>query len=43
NQYFSINRTGPCCNHLLETRKGGIYVPGEIPNPELELVVLLES
>lgn len=43
NQYFSINRTGPCWNHLLETRRAGIYVPGEIPNPELELVVLLES
>jgi type VI secretion system protein ImpJ len=43
NQYFAINRTGPCWNHLLETRKIGIYVPGEIPNPELELVALLES
>ncbi|MGH9652353.1 MAG: type VI secretion system baseplate subunit TssK [Bryobacteraceae bacterium] len=43
NQYFSINRAGPCWNHLLETRSVGIYVPGEIPNPELELVVLLES
>jgi type VI secretion system protein ImpJ len=43
NQYFSINRSGPCWNHLLETRKAGIYVPGEIPNPELELLVLVES
>jgi type VI secretion system protein ImpJ len=43
NQYFSVNRSGPCWNHLLETRKAGIYVPGEIPHPELELLVLLES
>ncbi len=43
NQYFTINRSGPCWDHLVETRKIGVYVPGEIPNPELELLVLLES
>jgi type VI secretion system protein ImpJ len=43
NQYFTINRSGPCWDHLTETHKIGIYVPGEIPNPELELLVLLES
>jgi len=43
NQYFSVSRGGPCWDHLLETRRVGIYVPGEIPNPELELLVLLES
>ncbi len=43
NQYFSVNRSGPCWDHLSETRRLGIYVPGEIPNPELELLVLLES
>lgn len=43
NQYFSINRTGPCWDHLKETRRIGIYVPGDIAQPELELLVLLES
>jgi type VI secretion system protein ImpJ len=43
NQYFSINRSGPCWDHMVETRRAGVYVPGEIPNPELELLVLLES
>jgi type VI secretion system protein ImpJ len=43
NQYFSINRTGPCWEDLMEKRRVGVYVPGEIPNPELELLVLLES
>lgn len=43
NQYFSINRNGPCWDHMVETRRAGVYVPGEIPNPELELLVLLES
>ena len=42
-QYFSINRTGPCWEHIMQTRKVGVYVPGEIPNPEMELVVILES
>jgi len=43
NQYFSLARSGPCWDHLADTRRLGIYVPGEIPNPELELLVLLES
>jgi type VI secretion system protein ImpJ len=43
NQYFAVNRAGPCWEHIVKTRRVGIYVPGEIPNPELELLVLLES
>lgn len=42
-QYFSINRVGPCWDHIVKTRRAGVYVPGELPNPELELLVLLES
>ena len=42
NQYFTVSRSGPCWDHLMETRRIGIYVPGEIPHPELELLVLLE-
>jgi type VI secretion system protein ImpJ len=43
NQYFSVNRSGPCWDHLQETRRVGIYVPGDIPQPELELLILLDS
>jgi type VI secretion system protein ImpJ len=43
NQYFAINRAGPCWEHIVKTRHAGIYVPGEIPEPELELLVLLEG
>jgi len=43
NQYFSINRVGPCWDHIVKTRRVGVYVPGELPNPELELLVLLET
>jgi type VI secretion system protein ImpJ len=43
NQYFTVNRSGPCWDHIMETRRVGIYVPGEIPNPELELLILLDT
>jgi|WetSurSiteA1Bulk_404760.scaffolds.fasta_scaffold06575_2 type VI secretion system protein ImpJ len=42
-QYFSISRSGPCWDHIVQTRQVGIYVPGELPDPELELLVILES
>lgn len=42
-QYFVINRGGPCWEHIMKTRNVGVYVPGELPSPEVELIVLLES
>jgi type VI secretion system protein ImpJ len=42
-QYFSVSRSGPCWEHIVLTRQVGIYVPGELPDPELELLVILES
>ena len=42
-QYFSIHRAGPCWDHIVQTRQVGVYVPGEIPTPQLELVVLLDE
>lgn len=42
-QYFLINKSGPFWDHIVETRRVGLYVPGEIPNPEIELLVVLES
>lgn len=42
-QYFAINKAGPCWDHLSQTRQVGVYVPGEIPEPALELLVILES
>ena len=43
NQYFTVNRSGPCWDHLMETRRLGIYVPGDIPTPQLDLLVLIDS
>jgi type VI secretion system protein ImpJ len=42
-QYFTVNRSGPCWEHIMQTRKVGAYVPGEIPSPMLELVVILDN
>jgi type VI secretion system protein ImpJ len=42
-QYFGIARSGPCWDHISQTRKLGVYIPGELPNPEVEILVVLES
>lgn len=42
-QYFSISKGGPCWDHINKTRRVGVYAPGEFPDCELELLVILES
>ena len=42
-QYFAINRSGPCWENIMQTRKAGVYVPGDIPSPEMSLIVLLDD
>jgi type VI secretion system protein ImpJ len=42
-QYFSVSKGGPCWDHIVKTRLVGVYVPGELPEPNLELLVVLES
>ncbi len=42
-QYFSIQRGGPCWEHIVQTRQVGVYVPAEIPTPQLSLIVLLDE
>ncbi|HET8548637.1 MAG TPA: type VI secretion system baseplate subunit TssK [Bryobacteraceae bacterium] len=41
-QYFLISRGGPCWEHLMQTKEVGVYVPGEIRDPEFELMVVVE-
>jgi type VI secretion system protein ImpJ len=43
NQYFTINRSGPCWDHICESKRVGIYVPADIPAAQLELLILLDS
>jgi type VI secretion system protein ImpJ len=42
-QYFVINRSGACWDTIVQTRKAGVYAPGEIPSPEMNLIVLLDE
>ncbi len=42
-QYFAIDKSGPCWEHMVKTRELGLYIPGELPDPEIELSVILES
>ena len=41
-QYFAIDTTGPCWEHVLQTRQVGIYLPGEISRPEFDLTIIVE-
>ncbi len=41
--YFSIAQTGPCWQHILQTRQVGVYVPGDLEGAVFELTVLLET
>jgi type VI secretion system protein ImpJ len=40
-KYFALNQSGSEWESVLRARNFGAYVPGEIPNPQLELIVLL--
>lgn len=42
-QYFTVSKGGPCWEHMVQTRRVGIYVPGDLPDAELELLVVLQS
>lgn len=42
-QYFGISKAGSCWEHMVQSRRVGLYAPGDLPNPELELLVILES
>ena len=42
-QYYSISRSGPCWEDIMKTKEVGLYVPSNFPEPQLELLVILES
>jgi len=42
-QYFSLERSGPVWEAIMRSRNFGVYVPGEIPNPEMELIILFAN
>ncbi len=42
-QYFGLARTGPCWDNIVQTRQVGVYIPGDIPAPEVQLLVVIET
>jgi type VI secretion system protein ImpJ len=42
-QYFSLNQSGLAWEAVLRARNLAAYVPGDFPNPQLELVILLPA
>jgi type VI secretion system protein ImpJ len=42
-QYFSIQCSGQCWKSILDTREVGLYIPAAIPDPDIELKVVLEG
>ena len=41
-QYFSLDLAGPCWEHILQTRRVGVYIPGEIAEPDFDLTVIVD-
>ncbi|QNI33791.1 type VI secretion system baseplate subunit TssK [Alloacidobacterium dinghuense] len=42
-QYFVVETAGPCWEHILQTRKVGVYIPGDLSDPEFDLTVIVEA
>jgi type VI secretion system protein ImpJ len=42
-QYFSIDRSGPVWEALVRARNFAVYMPAEIPNPDMELIFLFAN
>lgn len=42
-QYFTVERGGPCWEHILHTKRVSVYIPADIPEAKAEILVVLES
>jgi type VI secretion system protein ImpJ len=42
-QYFSLDLSGPCWDHIQQTRRVGVYIPGELRNAEFDLNIIVEQ
>ncbi len=42
-QYFGVTRQGPCWEDIAKTKRVGVYIPGEIPDVEIQMAAILES
>ncbi len=42
-QYFSLDLSGPCWDHIQQTRRVGVYIPGELRDAEFDLNIIVEQ
>jgi type VI secretion system protein ImpJ len=42
-EYFAVAMTGPAWDAVRQARNVAVYVPGDLPNPRLELVIVLAA
>jgi type VI secretion system protein ImpJ len=42
-QYFNIEKTGPVWEAVVRARNFAVYAPGDIPNPDMELIFLFAN
>lgn len=42
-QYFALDLAGPCWEHILETRRVGVYIPDELADAEFDLQIIVEA
>jgi type VI secretion system protein ImpJ len=42
-QYFGVSKAGPSWESIVKHKQIGIYVPGDLPSPELSLIILLDN
>jgi type VI secretion system protein ImpJ len=42
NQYFSLNQGGPLWDAIMLSRQIGVHAPGEIEDPKMEILIVLE-
>ena len=40
--YFSISQSGPCWQHILQTKQVGVYLPGDLGDATFDLTIITE-
>ena len=41
--YFSISLSGPCWQHILQTKQVGVYLPGDLGDATFDLTIITEA
>jgi type VI secretion system protein ImpJ len=41
-QYFAVSKAGPCWEHIVQSKRVGVYVPSDVPGAQIELLVIVE-